>query len=113
MKFLAKVVEKYNKLEIGAPQWVKEYVTPAPVAAPSAPTAITGKPTSLDTSIATTLGVKQDADLAKKKEELDIVYKQVADALKKKAVDATNKLRQTSTELTATPSITAPTTPTT
>jgi hypothetical protein len=113
MKFLAKVVDKYNKLEIGAPQWVKEYVTPAQVAVPSTPTAITGKPASLDTSIATTLGIKQDADLAKKKEELDVVYKQVADALKKKAVEATNKLKQTSTDLTATPSTTTSTTPTT
>lgn len=112
MKFLDKVAEKYNTLESGAPQWVKEYVTPTiTTPAPTAPT--TGKPSSLDTSIASTLQVKQDTDLAKKKEELDAIYKQVADTLKKKAVEATAKLKQTSSDLAATPSITTPTTPTT
>lgn len=112
MKFLDKVIEKYNTLESGAPQWVKEYVTPS-ITTPAPATPVTGKPASLDTSIASTLQVKQDSELAKKKEELDAIYKQVADSLKKKAIEATAKLKQTSSDLAATPSMTTPTTPTT
>lgn len=112
MKFLEKVIEKYNKLEVAAPQWVKEYVT-----SPTSPINITNQTTatpttSLDTSIKDTLQIKKDEDLTKKKEELDTIYNQVVDALKKKAVDATNKLKQTSSSIAATPSITTPSTPT-
>lgn len=116
MKFLAKLAEEYNKLEVEKPQWVKEYVTPttpSSTVATTPSTSITGtKPGSnLGKAIQDTLDVQIDPELAKKKEELDNVYKQVADALKKKAMDATNKLKQTSSELAATPTTAVPSVP--
>jgi len=117
MKFLAKLAEEYNKLEVEKPQWVAEYVAPVTpsttvVTQPSTSVS-TGKPSAnLGKAIQDTLDVQTDPELAKKKEELDNVYRQVADALKKKAMDATNKLKQTSSELAATPSTSVPSIPT-
>jgi len=107
MKFLDKLVGAYKKLESKEPQWVKEYVAPV-----STTTSITPTTTSpnLGQAISDTLNVEHDPELAKKKEELDTVYKQVADVLKKKAAEATNKLKQTSSSLNNTPSTTIPST---
>ena len=118
MKFLLQIIEKYKKLEIDPPQWVMEYVSSIPGVTPSTPstpstplTSSASQAPNLGKVIDDTLKVQQDPELAKKKLELDTIYKQVADALKKKAEEATGKLRQASTQIPATtPTTTTPTT---
>ena len=106
------IIEKYRKLEIDPPQWVMEYVSSIPGATsttPSTPSTSTASQTpSIGKVIDDTLKVQQDPELAKKKLELDTIYKQVADALKKKAEEATSQLRQASAQIpTTTPTATA------
>lgn len=100
MKFLSSLIERYKKLEVAPPQWVQEYVTPTPgTAIPAQPVTSTTTSSPLQKSIDDALKVKNDPELEQRKKELDVIYKQVADVLKKKAQETANTLKQTAANL--------------
>lgn len=101
MKFLEKLVKKYNDLEVDKPDWVKEAVTG--VGVPITPTGTTGTtiaPTGATTVKAPTktIDVTQltnSPDVQRIKKETDSMLKQVAELLKKKAQEALTQAKST------------------
>lgn len=97
MKFLSSMIERYRQLDVAPPQWINEYTanTPGPVVSTTGTMATAGTQPTIKTDIENLLKVQKDPELEKRKKELDDLYKQVADALKKKAQETTNVLKQT------------------
>ena len=112
MKFLSSLIERYRQLETTPPEWVNEYTTgmPGPVIPATTPTSAPGSST-IKTDIDNLLKVQRDPELEKRKKELDDLYKQVSVALKKKAQETANALKQTAANVGKPSTPTTPTVP--
>lgn len=102
MKFLEKLVNRYNELETEKPAWVKEAATG--VGSPIIPTGtttgttLTPAGTTVVKAPIKTVDVSQltnNPDVQRIKKETDTMLKQVADLLKKKAQEALTQAKAT------------------
>ena len=111
MKFLSSLIQRYRHLETVPPEWVNEYTTSTPAAPVAGMPATTPVTPTIKTDIDNLLKVQRDPELEKRKKELDDLYKQVSDALKKRAQETANTLKQTMASASKPSTPTTPTVP--
>lgn len=100
MKFLRKIVETYKTINVEIPQWVNEYTdtTTSALQTPAATPTGTTSPTQ-DSTVKKGLDllskIKKTPEAEKTANQLDLVYKQVLDALKNQVTTLNTKATDT------------------